>query len=202
MEFPCRISICGFADLAGQRQSQISHVLSLLDPGVPVPPDLDDFPPHHRLVLRFHDIIDEQPGMDLPCPEHITQLLKFTELLLEEARSGKHLLVHCHAGFSRSPASAILSMARLRPEIPAARLMTVLLLLRPRIWPNLRVLEIGDALLGRRGEIVDAAHQLYRKLLERDPSLHRLISEVGRGRELQVVEASSMSTSSGNASSC
>jgi hypothetical protein len=28
--------------------------------------------------------------------------------------------------------------------------------LRPRVWPNLLILELGDALLGRNGEIIAA----------------------------------------------
>ena len=35
--------------------------------------------------------------------------------------------------------------------------------------PNLLILELGDALLGRNGEIVAAAGAIYRRVLARDP---------------------------------
>ena len=186
MDLPFQITVCGLGELSGHREARVSHVLSILDPGVPVPADFDSFPVHERLELRFHDIIDDQPDMQLPCAEHIERLLRFVQRLLDEPRPEKHLLVHCHAGFSRSPASALLIMAKLRPEVPAAALMLELLRIRPRVWPNLRMLEIGDGLLGRNGELIDATRRLYGSLLKRDPELKQLILDVGRARELRA----------------
>jgi hypothetical protein len=55
---------------------------------------------------------------------------------------------------------------------------------RPRAWPNLRIIELGDALLGRRGEIVEAVRALYRRVLEREPWMIDQMIEGGRGREV------------------
>ncbi len=185
MDLPFQITVCGLGELSEHREARVSHVLSILDPGVPVPADFDSFPAHERLELRFHDIIDDQPDMQLPCEEHIERLLRFVQQL-DEPRPEKHLLVHCHAGFSRSPASALLIMAKLRPEVPAAALMLELLRIRPRVWSNLRMLEIGDELLGRSGELIDATRRLYGIMLTRDPELKQLILDVGRARELSA----------------
>jgi hypothetical protein len=38
-----------------------------------------------------------------------------------------------------------------------------------RAWPNSRILELGDDLLGRDGEIVEAARAHYRRAIEREP---------------------------------
>jgi len=68
---PIRITVCGFAELAGECSVGPSHVLSLLDPDAAVPPELGSFAENQRLELRFHDIIGEDRGMRPPEPEHI-----------------------------------------------------------------------------------------------------------------------------------
>jgi predicted protein tyrosine phosphatase len=182
---PFPIIVCGIGDLSGHSRANVSHVLSILDPGAPVPADFDVFHPHERLELRFHDIIAEYPGMECPRVEHIEQLLQFAQQAREQPGQA-HLLVHCHAGISRSPASAILMLAQLRPELPAATVIKELLPLRPRMWPNLRMIELGDALLGRDGELIRAVHSLYALMLQQDPALKALISALGRTREIEA----------------
>ena len=56
--------------------------------------------------------------------------------------------------------------------------------MRPRAWPNLRILEFGDALLERNGEIVAAAAAIYRRALDREPYLQETMIDGGRGREV------------------
>jgi hypothetical protein len=46
------------------------------------------------------------------------------------------------------------------------------------------MVEIGDALLGRDGEIVAAVRRLYRLVLDREPGLAAAMIEGGRGREV------------------
>lgn len=186
MDLPFQITVCGLGELSEHREARLTHVLSVLDPGVPSPVEFDGLPARRRMELRFHDIVDEHPEMQCPRAEHIERLLQFVQQVSDECPAGGHLLVHCHAGFSRSPASAVLIMAKLRPELPSAALITELLRIRPRVWPNLRMLEIGDELLARGGDIVRAVRQLYRYLLERDPGLDQLIRSVGRERELEA----------------
>src|SRR6266571_8045315 len=67
------------------------------------------------------------------------------------------LLVHCRAGVSRSTAAAALILMQANPEWPASAALDAVAAIRPRAWPNLLILEFGDALLGRNGEIVAAA---------------------------------------------
>ena len=95
-----------------------------------------------------------------------------------------HLLVHCHAGVSRSTAAAILVMAQTCPDRPADEVLREVVRLRPRAWPNLRILEFGDEILGRHGEIVEAARAHYRRALEREPWLAEAMIDGGRGREV------------------
>jgi predicted protein tyrosine phosphatase len=183
MDFaPFRMTICGIAELDDHCAAGVTHVLSILDPDWPDPPAFDAFAPHRRLALRFHDIIEPTPGMFAPSREDVERLLAFGRELGEPA--GKHLLVHCHAGVSRSTAAAALILAQAYPDRPAGEALDAVARIRPRAWPNLRILEFGDALLGRDGEIVAAAGAMYRRALDREPVLQEAMIDGGRGREV------------------
>jgi len=184
---PFQVTICGIDELGLHCDAGVSHVLSILDPGWPEPEAFGAFDPHRRLELRFHDVIETEPGCVAPESLDVEQLLSFGRDLTEG--KGTHLLVHCHAGVSRSTAAATLIVAQARPDRPAEEALQTVLSRRPRAWPNLRILELGDALLERRGEIVGAARAHYRRRLEREPWLIEQMIDGGRGRE--VVEAGS-----------
>ena len=184
---PFQVTICGIDELGLHCEAGVTHVLSILDPGWPEPEAFGAFDPHRRLELRFHDVIETEPGCVAPESPDVEQLLSFGHDLTEG--KGTHLLVHCHAGVSRSTAAATLIVAQARPDRPAEEALQTVLSRRPRAWPNLRILELGDALLERRGEIVGAARAHYRRRLEREPWLIEQMIDGGRGRE--VVEAGS-----------
>jgi predicted protein tyrosine phosphatase len=179
---PFRVTICGIPELGEHCAAGVTHVLSILDPEWPDPTAFAEFAPHHRLSLRFHDIIDTEPGRLAPAREDVARLLAFGRELHEAASS--HLLVHCHAGVSRSTASAALILAQAYPDRPAAEVLEEVSRMRPRAWPNLRILEFGDALLGRNGELVAAAPAIYRRVLDRDPAFQEAMIDGGRGREV------------------
>jgi predicted protein tyrosine phosphatase len=181
---PFELTVCGIEELAGHCEVGVSHVLSILDPGYPEPPAFGSFGEHRRLELRFHDIIDETPGMLLPTREDVAKVLTFGRDLLAEPRAQAHLLVHCHAGISRSTASMMLILAQARPDLPARDIVSQVVNIRSRAWPNLRILEYGDALLGREGEIVAAAHERYREVVSRRPEWGQFMTEAGRSREV------------------
>jgi predicted protein tyrosine phosphatase len=184
--FPFHISICGISELPEHSEVGVSHVLSILDPEWPVPDAFGSFGEHARLELRFHDIIDETPGMVLPRREHVEQILAFGRDMLAEPSGRANLLVHCHAGISRSTASMLLILAQALPHVPAEVLAAEVLRIRDRAWPNLHIIEMGDALLGRRGAVVVAAHGLYGAQLQRKPEIGTMMSEAGRAREVDA----------------
>ena len=179
---PFQVTICGIDELGFHWEAGVTHVLSILDPGWPEPEALGAFDAHRRLELRFHDVIEAGPGWIAPDRLDVEQLLSFGRDLTE-AR-GTHLLVHCHAGVSRSTAAATLILAQARPDRPAEEVLQAVVRQRSHAWPNLRILELGDALLDRRGEIVDAARAIYRRRLEREPWMIEQMIEGGRGREV------------------
>lgn len=183
---PFKITVCGIDELPGHCEGGVSHVLSILDPDWPVPDAFASFGEHERFELRFHDVIEEFPGVIPPREEHVAQLLAFGKRLVAEPPPGAHLLVHCHAGVSRSTASMILMVAQAQPERTASSVAREILRLRPQAWPNLRIIEMGDAQLGRGGELVEAAAEIYREQLVKRPEVARSMTDGGRGREVAL----------------
>ena len=183
---PFKITVCGFAELMDYCSAGVSDVLSILDPGSSVPEELASFSDHRRLELRFHDIVADQPGMQPPGPEHICRLLALGRDLAAARSADPHLLIHCHAGYSRSPAALALLLAQAQPSLAAEFLAAEVLRVRPNAWPNLRIIELGDSMLHRRGELVEAASWIYRYRLEHEPGLADMISENGGAREVEA----------------
>ncbi len=188
-----RVTICGIPELDEHSAAGVTHVLSILDPGWPDPAAFAGFAPHRRVSLRFHDIIEPTPDRLLPSRDDVERLLAFGRELGEPA-GGRHLLVHCHAGVSRSTAAAALILAQAHPDRPARAALERVAQIRPRAWPNLRILEFGDALLGRDGEIVAAAGAIYRRVLDREPYLEDAMIDGGRAREVIAALSSQAGT--------
>ena len=117
-------------------------LISILDPG------FREFkfrgPRDKHCILRFADTT--QPDND----ERAKMDTEIRRALAWVRRSGATLdtriVVHCHAGVSRSPALAwlILVMLGQEPEAAIADLRAA----RPKVWPNLAVLSLGAAYLG------------------------------------------------------
>jgi predicted protein tyrosine phosphatase len=107
---------------------------------------------------------------------------------LEAAPPGRegHLLVHCHAGISRSTAAMAMLMAQAAPDEDEDSLLERLLAIRPKAWPNSRMVEFADELLGRDGRLLRAAGRVYRRQLAALPHLAEFMRENGRMRELEL----------------
>jgi predicted protein tyrosine phosphatase len=112
-----RITVCGIPKLGEHSAAGVTHVLSILGPNAPDPPEFAAFAPHRRLILRFHDVIEPQPDQIAPTCEDVERLLVFGREVSESPEA--HLLVHCRAGVSRSTAAAVLILMQANPEWPA-----------------------------------------------------------------------------------
>jgi predicted protein tyrosine phosphatase len=185
---PFGITVCGIAELPEHSDVGISHVLSILDPEWPVPDAFGSFGEHARLELRFHDIIEPTPGMVLPRRSHVEEVLAFGRDLMSEPAGQANLLVHCHAGISRSTASMLLILTQALPRVPVDALAAEVLRIRDKAWPNLMLIEMGDDLLGRGGAIVRAARWIYGEQIRRKPGIGEMMREGGRGREVDSAQ--------------
>ena len=180
-------AICGLDELPAQGERGVSHVISILDPDHPLPAAIAAYGDHARLDLRFHDVIEETAEQVAPGTDDIRRILTFGRGLPAAERI--RLLVHCHAGISRSTAAMALVLAQAHPEQPAADLLQHILSKREKAWPNLRMLELGDRLLARADPLATAAPVLYRHQLGIRPHLADIMRRAGRGREIDAAEA-------------
>jgi predicted protein tyrosine phosphatase len=183
---PFEITVCGVDELPAHRDRRVTHVLTLLDPGWPTPDALTALGAVERLDMRFHDVIDPRPEWTPPELEHVERVLAFGRTL--PAANG-HLLIHCQMGISRSSAAMLLILAQARPDRSAADALTELVRIRELAWPNLRMVEMGDALLGRDGTLIAAACGRYGDMLRRRPKLREAMTRLGRNRELDAAIA-------------
>jgi predicted protein tyrosine phosphatase len=177
-----KLTICGIPELGQHCEAGVTHVLSILDPGWPDPIAFSDFSAHHRIALRFDDVIADMPGMIAPTPEDVALLLEYGREAMG-AGSDVHLLIHCHAGVSRSTATAALLLAQEDPTRPVETIFAEIAAQRPRAWPNLLLLEYGERALRRPGALVPAAAAQYRRVLDANPQFGDYIKNNGRGRE-------------------
>ncbi len=187
---PLPITICGIDELAEHKAVGASHVLSILGPSDPRPEAFGSYGEHERLELRFDDIIEETPDQRAPERSDVVALLAFGRDLLTEPRQAVHLLVHCHAGISRSTAAMAMILAQAMPEQPAAAILGRVHEIREKAWPNLRMIEFGDAVLGRGGALVAATSALHALQIQRRPQLVELMERSGRGREIAAARLS------------
>ncbi len=189
---PFGITVCGIEELDLHGTAGITHVLSILDPDYPVPEAFAGFAAHEKLELRFNDVIEPSPTTLPPNESHIRQLLDFGRAI----GPGDNLLVHCHAGVSRSTASMALILAQAMPQHSAAEVLAEVLRIRGRAWPNLRMVEMGDPMLDRGGALVAALHGVYRSQIVERPWLAAEMERLGRSRELAAAGVAGGSVSS------
>lgn len=169
---PWPLTICGVEELDGFAKVGVSHVLSILDPADPEPPVFGRFRPHRRTSLRFHDVVVPVDGHQLPVEADVERILEFGR---DVASSDPlHLLVHCYAGVSRSTAASLILMAQANPG-REAELFAELIEVRPRAWPNSRMVGFADDLLGCNGRLKAALQEHYRATLTRAPAVAEMI---------------------------
>lgn len=129
-----------------------THTISLIDPDF----FLDVPQPGKNSTLRryyFHDISKNYPTLEylkLATLEQIQDILEFTISLQCENK----LLIHCHAGISRSTAVAcgVLCQHALSPEEAIQHVLSI----RPQAFPNEYIISLFDQALNLNGELTYA----------------------------------------------
>lgn len=131
--------------LAAERRP--SHIISLASPEADLPAFADTAA--ERLILRFHDIAEPRDDLTPPDAGMVARLLDFAA----GWSAGTPLLIHCHAGVSRSTAAAYaIACARSAPGEEAA-LANRLRTLSPSATPNALLVALADRRLGREGRM-------------------------------------------------
>ncbi len=174
--------ICGIDELPNHRGRGVTHLLSILDPDYPDP--LDGYPPLERLVLRFHDVVKPGPTTIAPAREHVEALLAFGRDL--PGGDPSHLLVHCHAGVSRSTAAMAALLLQAHPNADEDALFRHISLIRRQAWPNSIIIGHADDLLGRDGRLVKALRRFYGRKLRTTPEIEAELRSFGRDAEIDM----------------
>lgn len=180
---PYKLTICGLTELPDLCDDNVTHLLSVLDVHCPVPDTFERYPALERELLRFDDVVGEFPGFTACTMADIERLLVFGERVNAAGEAARHLLIHCHAGISRSTAAAAVMMAQFNPGRETEAFLA-LLQIRRHAWPNTRVVEMADRILGRGGALLDGLVAYRRALLAQKPELRQIITNIGRGHEL------------------
>jgi predicted protein tyrosine phosphatase len=184
------LTVCGLDELDYHSARGVTHVLSILDPGSPEPESFWAYDPHHRTTLHFHDTIEAGPDLVLPQIEHVETILSFGRSLMADAeRQQTYLLVHCHAGISRSTAAMAMLLAQADLGEDEDRVFARIQDLRPQAWPNSLMIGFADELLGREGRLSAALSRFYAQQLRRQPGTEQLMRKYGRGREVDMARA-------------
>lgn len=178
---PFPTSICGLDELPDFARSDVSHVVSILDPTTPEPAVLKTYAPHIHIIYRFDDVIRDIPGFQAPVKQDVERILAFGENLRHQ--QVHHLLIHCHAGVSRSTAMAAMLMAQHKPGLEEDA-FAVIREIRPRSWPNSRMIDFADSLLARNGALKAALGRHLEHITRTYPDLAELVRAHGRAHEV------------------
>ena len=179
--FPA-FAICGLDELIGHQGRGATHILSILDPEWPDPEAFLAYDPHFRATLRFHDAIEPDRDILLPQKSDVEAILSFGR----DAAEAGGLLIHCHAGISRSTAATLMILAQARPDEPEDELADRLLQTRPQAWPNSRMITFADELLDRDGRLIAATAGIYGTQLAKRPELAEIMRRGNRWREVEL----------------
>jgi predicted protein tyrosine phosphatase len=153
-----RIHVCPLSKVPETvREIGARTLVTLLDKGTTVgrPPDIAA---DKHLVVLLSDIIVDTEGHTLPNEAHVEKLLNFVRLWDQVAP----LLIHCHAGVSRSTAAAFIAACALRPHHDEAEIARAVRTKSPTATPNARLVALADSLLARKGRMIAAIEKIGR----------------------------------------
>lgn len=152
------IHVCSLAKVEETvARTGAARLLSLLSAGTEVTRP-ESIARENHLHLIMHDIAVAQDGMTMPGEEHVRNLLDFGR----QWDRARPLVIHCYAGISRSTASAYIIAAALAPQRDEVELARTLRALSPSATPNPRLIAVADALLDRKGRMVEAIQAIGR----------------------------------------
>ena len=145
------IHVCGLAALPELTKDLMpTHMVSLLGDD-PFPGTPGSVHPDGHLKIQMHDISEPRAGFIAPERAHLETLLEFAQ----RWQKAGPLVIHCYAGISRSTAAALMVLCCYNQgrEKEAARLLRER---APHAYPNQRMIELADDLMGCDGRLTEA----------------------------------------------
>jgi predicted protein tyrosine phosphatase len=126
-----------------------THVISLIDPAI-APEHLPQIRGAEHIVARLRD--QETPEVTSHFPEIIESLFETVRPAVESPHS--RILVHCHAGVSRSTAFCYAMIAHRAGRGMENEAFGAFLSIVNKPWPNRRIIEILDRKWERDGALL------------------------------------------------
>jgi predicted protein tyrosine phosphatase len=120
----------------------------------------------HHLHVRFDDIAKPITGRVHPTEDHLRQILEFADSFTDDDR----VLVHCHAGISRSTAVAIAVLIHHGWSYDAAYQHVENV--RPILLPNKLIIKYVDERFALGGKLIELV-----ETNDRFPNLYQLQME-------------------------
>jgi predicted protein tyrosine phosphatase len=135
------IAIAPYTDVYSALASgQFSHVISILGNSDGLNwPETDS---RQTVTLKFDDVGYSSGSLTAPSKQDIQKLIEFAR----EWNGLGHLLIHCRAGTSRSPAAAMIAVASV-PKIWSRQNVECVLGAKAYYRPNSTMLRLADQLL-------------------------------------------------------
>ena len=110
-----------------------------------------------QLVLCFDDLSTPEGEWILPQERHVRTALEFADEL-----GGGSLLIHCHAGISRSSAVALAIIAKGLGTGKEKQAFKELERINPKCAPNALIVRFADEILERGGALYKMAKSMVR----------------------------------------
>lgn len=128
-----------------------SHVVTLINRTYPIDRPQEIAEANH-LWLDLDDICTPLDGYILPQAHHVEQLIAF----VQGWDRAQPLVVHCHAGISRSSAAAFTAACALAPHREERAIAEAVRRASPTALPNALIVSLADRLLKRDGRMIAA----------------------------------------------
>jgi predicted protein tyrosine phosphatase len=153
-----RLHVCSLARIAETvRATGARSLVTLInvDTLVSRPAEIDAA---RHLFIGMSDIIEPIDGHILPAEKHVAQLIAFARAW----DRNEPLVIHCHAGVSRSTAAAFIIACALAPSRPETAIADAIRCASHTATPNRRMIAIADAMLKRNGRMIAAIERIGR----------------------------------------
>lgn len=151
------IHICSLEAVREIDVSVYDGIITIEDTHIEEPFRVDSDGPE-QLILSFDDISVPMEGYLEPEKKHIHAALRFGYKIAKQ--TGGSILIHCHAGISRSSALALAIIAQRLGEGKEEEAVHQLEMINPNCRPNKSLVWMTDEILGRNSRLYDTAYKM------------------------------------------
>jgi predicted protein tyrosine phosphatase len=148
------LTICGVRELPEQKGKRWTHVISIWDKDFlfdhACRERVEAVAPRAKLLFSFFadTIVPNHPNA--PRHEDVKRILDFSQKIPAKAK----VLVHCHAGISRSTAIAFAILCQHFPPGMEMENLLHIQSLRDLVFPNQLIIQYADKILKRNGAML------------------------------------------------